>query len=747
MLLGLGAGLLAGLVLYLILGPAYQAETKILVSQKTGLPSADRTPNMSGERGEHITLIASDAIVHRALTDYHLAELPDYRKAKDPHKDIIESLVVSRIAGREHSKDNVFSITYIHTDKETARKTVSAIVDAYRDFLENRHDSTVESLSKELAQQQKALEAEIRDLEKSHFEWLNKMPPILRSSPVVSTSGGPMVVPNRNEQRLDRLTKLLAANQLAQDTTRSRIATLKEMLASGQPRDTIEFWIMHSLSSGGASGEEGSSGAGSRGGGATVLQSPPGKVELDSQLLSARMLEARMLQLVGPAHDDVKKIQRQIQTILSFYKMRGMTPPSETNIGPDGQFQGGRQTDLPSVYLATLESQLKFLATQEATLQTQLKQAEQDAKEASLLELENQRRKDEIIAKKTHKKQIDDQIAAFRQSRAQEGYTIQPISTIRVEKSLKRLIKIVGACGFLGVAVVFGLAYFREWQDTSLKTVEEARKYLGTQLIGIVPHYDANPAGQNASELSPALCYYHRPGSREAESYRTVRTTMFVATGDTGDKVIQVSSPEPSDGKTTTISNLAIAIAQSGKSVLLVDADLRRPTIHELFNARQAVGLAEVLRGEVDWSLAVRETRVDGLHVLTAGHCPGNPAELLSKGLLGQVLREARTDYDFILVDTPPLLAVSDPCIISPHVDGLLLVVRMHKNNRSAMLRCHDLIKTHGIQLYGVVANDASPEELHSGSQGYQEYYRSSDISGGMTPTPPPVPRGGTQYV
>jgi capsular exopolysaccharide synthesis family protein len=206
----------------------------------------------------------------------------------------------------------------------------------------------------------------------------------------------------------------------------------------------------------------------------------------------------------------------------------------------------------------------------------------------------------------------------------------------------------------------------------------------------------------------------------EAESYRTVRTALL-AQIQSGQRVLQVSSPEPGDGKSTFISNMAIALAHAGKRVLLMDADLRRPMIHQLFHARHEVGTTEVLSGEIELLNAVQESGIPNLWLLTSGTSPTNPAEILGSPKLESLLTTARREFDFILIDTPPLLAVSDPSIVARRADGLLLVVRTYKNSRQALRQANQRIQTHGIPLLGVVSN--AVEETDDQSSAYAGYY------------------------
>lgn len=728
--IGLGGGILLGICAYLFRGPTYEADTRILVRAKSGVSTREVGGSLVGDRAEHVTLIRSDSIVHLALTEHGLAELPAYQASDDPIEDIIYSLKVTRSAGRDSSKDNVFDIVFTHRDPETARQTVTAIIDAYRTFLSQTLQSELHHSMQTSQQREAALRQEVKQLELEHARWRDGVPHIFRSAPVVNAQGSSLVQQNRWEQELDAVAKLIQDNFLARRDVEAKLSTLRNMLASGQPRDVIEFYIMHAIAST-TTGSSGGGASGGGGGGAGILAGPPAKTTLDTDLMKARMQEAMLLHLVGPDHDSVKKARRQIETILGFYRQHGLAPPQLQPLPHDPRGQGlaiASGVNLPQMYEKMLENQLEFLSNQEAALREQLDESEQKAKQAALLELEDQRRKEEIAAKKKELERLVTDIADFMAGQDSEGFLVQPIAQVRVGRSLKQLLKLLGVFAAAGMCTVFGLAYFREWYDSSVRTPEEVRRAIGATVLGAVPHFLSRPndrAVEQATGVSAALHYYHRPGSREAEAFRSIRTTLFAATKDSGHKVIQVCSPEPGDGKTTSACNLAVAIAQSGQRVLLIDADLRRPTVHTVLGLRGDVGLSEVLRREIDWEHALQPTRIDGLTVLPCGRCPENPAELLSLATLGQVLRQARADYDYILVDTPPVLAVSDPCIVSPHVDGMLLVVRMFKNKRAALTRTREALETHGVALYGVLANDLDLEINGYGSGNYAEYYRS----------------------
>ena len=740
---GLFLGLTVGVLLYLFLGPVYSASTQVLVSKKASVPAHNAEANRYGDRGDHVQLIKTDLIVERAFKDHGLHEIPELAKAYDPLKEVTEGLSVTRSSGQEQSFDNVLDIAYLHPDKQIARAVVQAIVESYRDYLDDTRDENAKLLYRSLLERQEMLETDIKHLEGEYQQFRRDAPVYLKASPVISVNGMPTQAPNQYESELASIETAQNENLRKRSSIQARVATLDRMLKEKASREELEFWVMHSMSTGTSGG---GGGTGSGGGGAMVSASPE-KAQLDSQLLTARLLEERLLHSLGEEHTQVRNVRRQIDTLLDFYTRQGLKAPERKSGegAPVSSRSAALGMDLVSAYRETLVGQLKELEMDNQNLALLHADAQKKAKQAEMFEVDDQRRKDEIAQKKQQLERMFDQIAEYDISRGQEGYRLQQIAQVRIDRSLKRVIKIVGSCAILGAALVFCLAYFREWYDTSLKTLSEVTSLSREPLIGTVPTFTISPEMERVAQargLSSALCYYHRPGSREAESYRLVRTTLFVAMRE-GHKVIQITSAAPGEGKSTTTANLAIAMAQSGKKVLLIDGDLRRPTQHVLFQTPQEIGLADVLLNEIDWQNAVRSTPIDGLSLMTAGLCPDNPAELLAASGLSKLMIQLREEYDYVLIDTPPVLAVSDPCIIAPLADGLLLVVRMKKTKRASLLRSRETLEAHGVPVYGIVANDFRPQP---GGEGGYEYETYGSYYKDETPNKPVKPEPVSQF-
>lgn len=717
---GLAGGLLFGWLVYQYLGPTYQADTRVEVTQKSTVSEDQTKPNFSGERTEHVHLIKSDVIISRAVKDHGLKDLPAFDGASDPAMEIADGLTVKRSAGQDSSFVNIIDISYLHPDRATAGAVVEAVVAAYADYLQAQQNKNSGDLLGSLQRRQSELDEELASLQETYHQWRDTSPFYLATPPTVTVNGN--VVPGKNpyQARVEKIGEDIGKNQLRQSEVSSRISTLQQLSQNGESQDALEFFVTYWLTAApSAAGGEGG------GGGGQLLSEPEVKADLDRRYLEVHMMLDRVTLQLGEDHVNVRRLREQLATLRQFYDQKGFTPPDvTTGLATEEPATGAKRRDLVKAYLKIMQQDLLHLQDLGTRLKTELSEAQGEAKEAALFEVEDQRRKDEIARKKEQWRTVTTELETFGVRKEQEGYRVEQIAQVRVEKSMKRVLKIVGACGAFGIVLVFGLAYLREWSDTRLKTMDELRANIDSPVLGEVPHFAGAVTGTDG-RFDSRLCYYHRPASREAEAYRTIRAgVLHLGTPGRG-QVLQISSPEPGDGKSVSAANLALAIAQSGKRVLLIDGDLRRPTVHELCRMPQDIGLADVLRGEIDWQTAAHVTQIDGLSVMTAGACPENPAELLLGPKLEQVLTAARREFDFIVVDSPPILAVSDPAVIAPLTDGMVLVVRLQKNKRGALKRTLETLSAHNVRVLGIAANDVDPSQETYRSTDYDSYYTS----------------------
>lgn len=224
----------------------------------------------------------------------------------------------------------------------------------------------------------------------------------------------------------------------------------------------------------------------------------------------------------------------------------------------------------------------------------------------------------------------------------------------------------------------------------------------------------------NTDDLPNNLVTVLDPSSTASEAYRTLRTNLLYAAVDAPPKVILVSSSESQEGKSTTCANLGVALAQLEKSVLIIDGDLRRPAMHKIFGMNNALGLVNVLVGERDLEDSWQEA-VPGLKILTAGSASPNPAELLSSQRYAELLVQAKNEFDFVLIDAPPVGPVSDPAILATHSDGVLLVVDAQSTRKAAIRRSLKEFGTVGARVLGTVMNNVEDAGI-----GYYGGYMSS---------------------
>ena len=214
------------------------------------------------------------------------------------------------------------------------------------------------------------------------------------------------------------------------------------------------------------------------------------------------------------------------------------------------------------------------------------------------------------------------------------------------------------------------------------------------------------------------LVAYAEPKSAAAEAYRTLRTNITFASPDKPVHVIMATSTSPDDGKSTTIANLAITFAASGASTVLVDGDLRRPHLHTIFGLPNEQGLTTVVvdmaraaTGGAEPTIPLQNTQVANLQVLTSGPVPPNPAEILSSQRMTELLEMLRGKADYVLIDTPPIIAVTDAAVLASRVDGVLLVVNAGKTKRELAIKARDMLKQVNANVIGVVLNNAQVDK------------------------------------
>ena len=220
------------------------------------------------------------------------------------------------------------------------------------------------------------------------------------------------------------------------------------------------------------------------------------------------------------------------------------------------------------------------------------------------------------------------------------------------------------------------------------------------------------------------------PKNPAAEAYRVIRTSVQFAQAGKELKTIAITSCTPNEGKSMTVANLAIVLTQAGKSVLIMDCDMRNPTVHKNFNLSNKVGLSSCISMGTAVADAVQATGIEGLDALTAGVIPPNPSELLGSERMQELLQEAREIYDYVLIDLPPVLPVADALILGAMVDGVVLVIDSGEVKVDLARDVKNQLQHAGANILGVVLNKVRSEH-HGYGYGYYYYYGSKEASNG----------------
>ncbi|MEZ4417871.1 MAG: polysaccharide biosynthesis tyrosine autokinase [Gemmatimonadota bacterium] len=260
----------------------------------------------------------------------------------------------------------------------------------------------------------------------------------------------------------------------------------------------------------------------------------------------------------------------------------------------------------------------------------------------------------------------------------------------------------------LGVLLGISGAFFLEYLDRTLRTSTQVRTALGLPVLGIVPELPHAQAGSRNGNGRPLLIAMD-PGDPAAEAYRALRLNLAFSDGDrTGVRTVAFTSPGPNEGKSTSAVNLAVLIARQRERILLVDADLRRPALHLALGLPRQPGLADVLAGTVTLDDALQIDVLPNLDVLTAGPSADSPSDLLTSRAMEDLLAVLESRYNYVIVDSPPILAVTDAAVLAAHVDGTVLVVRSGATDQRAALRARTQLERVGVRILGVLLNDVS---------------------------------------
>jgi polysaccharide biosynthesis transport protein len=678
---GVVVGLSLGVLFWVLTGPWYESTAEVLVVKKQLQTEPLSGPNRDQRQEEylstHMLLITSPRVVERAVKTANLETLRcfsrdgvlDRAKAAVSRllfgpgrpiseqervtQAIVDSLVVSGDAQKPGTppSNEVMIVAFRGKDADDCKKVLDAVIASYESYLkETYRDVNAETL--QLIERAKSeVEKDLKVKEAAFKKFIETARPEIWRGRDDSTPEKIKAQLTEVWRRQFQLQALLKQIDDALKKGRSEAEVMRLFLPTDTPVPPLS----------------------------SVEKSGPNS-SLDAQLIDLQVQEKDLLLKYGENHPAVVALRERIESLKSLIK-----PPT-------GASEGTKLTEairsLAQLKIEQLREELKQYDGTEEALSKLLKKEQGEAAAAirhgvqrSLLEADVQRSQvlyDTIVKRVQELNSLSDFSGYYTQRIAPPEPGLWAIKKILLTAALSL---------FLGLLLGFGWAYRTDVTDRNFRKAEEIRQALGWRVLGHIPIL--GKAGKEAA----------------AEAFRAVRTALFFTPSGGAKRIIQVTGPNQGAGKTTLTAHLAASIAQSGKRVLIVDADLRKPSQHKIYGAANDVGLTTVLAGRASASEAIQPTPIPGLFLLPGGPLGPNPAELLSSPRLGELLGSLREQYDYVLIDTPPLLAVTDPSIVAHHVDGVLLVLRLSRRSRPQAQVAKEVLVGAGADVLGVVVN------------------------------------------
>ncbi|MBV9123237.1 MAG: polysaccharide biosynthesis tyrosine autokinase, partial [Planctomycetes bacterium] len=592
-------------------------------------------------------------------------------------EELANNLKVS--AGKD---TEILDVAYRTTDSRTAAAVVQAVLASYQAFVNETHHSTAKEVLQILTQQKENLDRQLQARESQLVA--------LQQSAGVLTGGGDKA--NVVEARVVALNQALteAGVKRLEAETRYRAA-----VAAQERGESLEPYLVRYLDK---LGPEMTA--------ARLAGNKPEPIDASRRETAWAELQRDLLELqrlqntYGPNHPRVRMLQDQVR-LAGLALSRGDQADLERT-SQDHEHQDQSTREFQNRILQFLQNDCHEAGRLEEGLRQQFDQEKAralalQAQNAPLaaLEAEVQRLRDFHDTLNTRIKELH------------LGADYDAITTQVIEPPQEPAIpmapdlrKVGLACGALGVIFGLGICYLREWWDTGYRNSEEVSRHLGLPVLGHLPWL--TPSRKKNPTL---LVMQQGPQSAEAEAFRTLRAGLLLC--DAPPKKFAITSPEPGDGKTSVLANLAIAFAQSGLRTLVIDSDLRRPRLHEIFQLPPSGGLSYLLEQNDLAEECLKEeifpTGIDNLEVLPCGAPALNPTELLSRGQLANILTWAEGYYDRVICDAPPILAVADCAILGRALDGAVLVVRSDKNDRTTTARACTTLRNLNCPVLGVI--------------------------------------------
>ena len=654
-------GLVGGVVYYLRATPIYSS-TAVVYVQDNALRMVGENLNGGPTRTQtflytQCQLIGSTAILSDALSKPSVAAAKTLRGESNP-----VGLLKGGLQATPDKFSDLIMVSMESTNAQDAATLTNAVVESYVDYQRKAHRSTAGEVLKVFQTSRDAYEKTLTDTQQKMLDLKRQNPEL-----TFTTDHGSLLV-----NQLGEFSNRMMQAQLRQLDIRN--AVTESELVKDDPTALRRAITQFAVSS---------------------EADMPNDPAMQAQFAASRQRLEELRDRLGQKNDLVKSAEKQVGRIQEELQ------------------QATR--DAAAGYQSLLKQSLRIADARVAEAERLMKDARGSAVELNFKQAEyEQMKKDEdritrsidLLDARMKEINVNEDVGSLTVSvleSAKPGFfPVRPLTT-----------KVLGIALVAGLMAGVGLAMLRDLLDQRLRSSDEITALLELSILGTVPHIIAKKDSSNGRLVE------QQPRSTVAESYRTIRTAIGFGFGDgSPTKTLLFTSPAPGDGKSTCVSNLAQSFVQSGRRTLLIDADCRRPTQDRTYDLPDGPGLADVLSGQADLAAAIRKTG-GGLDILPCGHIPPNPAELLDSQALLDLLGRVAGDYDQVLIDSPPVIAVTDARILAASCDASVLILRADRSTRRLAEHARDALQSVGANLLGVIVND-----VPRGKSGYgYDYY------------------------
>ncbi|MFC1603534.1 GumC family protein [Planctomycetota bacterium] len=662
------AAMIAILVYLIKTAPIYTSTSRIYVEQSGPKIISETEEGIMTQSKNYLYtqagLLKSTPILAAVVDITGIKQMQTFAKVDNP-----VALLKSILDVRVGSKDDIISVSFKSPYPAEAAQIVNAVVDSYIKYHSSRKRSTSAEVLKILQNEKDKRNNELSEKLKAMMDFKRE-----NVSLAFETDQGNIVI-----ERLGRLSTVLTEAQLATIESKSAYESAKEMISD--PAKLTQF-----IEAQRAKG--------------VYVSTVSEKSVLISKLDQLQLRLKDRLRQVTPEHPAVISLENEITHIRSQLDQM------------DTDFAQVQLAVLEQQYFAAKEKEEQIATYYEDQRQLALNLNEQLAQYTILQsDWEQTKKLCDILGDRIKELNVTEDVGAL-------NISILEIARQANNPSEPQKGKYVGMALIIGMMLGCALALLRDWMDQTLRSTEEVSSVLGVPVLGVVPSMHGD-----RSIVARGRKVHFEPNSRAAEAYRAIRTSVFFGVPEGKAKTILITSAESLEGKTTLASNLAITMAQAGQKTLLLDADFRNPMQYQVFEMNGSNGLVSLLSGTTTLERAIHASGIDGLELLPCITQLINSAEIINSKSFAKLIKDLSNKYDRIIIDSPPVLPVTDAQILAAISDVTLLVLSADKSTRKSSRLARDGLLSVGANLLGVVVNNASKKGRYGYHSGYGYYH------------------------